>query len=161
MTVETKEASASGSERLTALIAPHCESVGGLLQALRAVQHAYGHVSDEAEAIAANLFNVSRAEVKGVVSFYSDFHKTPVADVPVRVCAAEACQALGGRALRRDVDAALSNTAQGRHAGHAEEIFCLGLCSVAPAAMVGDCLIGRATAEKVVAAATAASEGAS
>lgn len=118
---------------------------GGLLSALRAIQDQLGHVPEDAYAITAEAFNLSKAEVKGVISFYADFYDAPLEGVEVRLCAAEACQAAGGRRLKEEV----SQTSTDIGAVSFVPVYCLGLCSVAPAAMVGGKLIGRASCDKV------------
>ena len=137
---------------LNAIIAPHKAATGGLITALRAVQDHFGFLPDEMEAVAAEAFNLTRAEVRGVISFYSDFSRSPKGETVVRLCAAEACQAAGGRALATAVEkscaAELGETsASGRVT--LEPVYCLGLCSAAPAAMVNERLIGLASDEKI------------
>ncbi len=128
------------------LIRPHLGQTGGLLSAIRAIQIAHKHIPDAADAALVEAFNLSKAEVKGVISFYADFHGTPLAQNVVRICAAEACQAVGGRQLVADMTSALraqSDTVS------LDPVYCLGLCSVAPAAMVNDELVGRATPARI------------
>ncbi|MEQ8936670.1 MAG: NAD(P)H-dependent oxidoreductase subunit E [Amphiplicatus sp.] len=140
---------------ITAMLTPHVGRTGGLITALRAVQDALGHLPPETDAVAASVFNLSRAEVKGVISFYADFHREPKGRTVVRLCAAEACQAQGGRALRAEVERKFALKTGATSASKdltLEAVYCLGLCSVGPAAMVGGRLVGRATAERVVAA---------
>ena len=71
---------------------------GALLPALHALQAEFGWVSDEAVALAAEVLNLSRAEVHGAVTFYHDFHRAPPPRHVLKLCRAEACQARGGRA---------------------------------------------------------------
>jgi formate dehydrogenase subunit gamma len=142
---------------LEAIIAPFvgrpvAQKKGGLISALRAVQDAHGFLPDETDAAAAKAFNLSRAEVKGVISFYHDFHRQPKGEVVVRVCAAEACQAAGGRQFITDLEKKLAlklgETAAAKDVT-LEPVYCLGLCSTGPAAMVGGKLVGMADAEKI------------
>jgi formate dehydrogenase subunit gamma len=110
---------------------------GPLLPILHEVQAAFGYVSEAAiKEIAASL-NLTRAEVHGVVSFYHDFKAAP-SPLKVKLCRAEACQARGAGALGLDEP-------------QIEPIYCLGLCSVGPAAMVGDRVYARLDAPKLAA----------
>lgn len=121
--------------------------VGGLLKGLLAVQAERGFLPPSIEAAAADVFNVSRAEVKGVISFYADLRMEPAKKVTLRVCEAEACQAVGGRELKARVCQSLGIGATGSAAGddiEVEPVYCLGLCSVGPAVQVNDNLLGRA-----------------
>lgn len=119
---------------------------GGLLTALRAIQSKFGYLPPETEAAAADAFNLSQAEVIGVISFYSDFHRSKPEGTIVRVCAAEACQAAGSKGLQ----AALEIERHRLGPIHSEPVYCLGLCSVGPAALVGDELIGKADSKRLV-----------
>jgi formate dehydrogenase subunit gamma len=103
---------------------------GPLLPILHDVQRAFGCISDAAIVEVARALNLSRAEVSGVVGFYHDFRRAPAVRPAIRLCRAEACQARGVEA----VAAALGE--DGRVA--IETVYCLGLCSVGPAAMLGD-----------------------
>ena len=47
----------------------------------------------------ADALNLSRAEVHGVVTFYHDFRREPAGRHVLKMCRAEACQAMGGEAL--------------------------------------------------------------
>lgn len=85
--------------------------------------------------IIAKYLNLSRAEVWGVVSFYSDF-KNKKHNHHIQICNGEACQAQG---VENKANAYL--TQKGLEWGEnsngilVEKIFCLGLCSRGPAAM--------------------------
>jgi formate dehydrogenase subunit gamma len=121
---------------------------GLLLPALHAVQSAFGYVPDDAVAVLADRFNLSRADVHGVVTFYRDFTTAPSGRPRVRVCRAEACQAVGANALLAAVREQLGSEAVG-------EVFCLGNCALGPSVSVDGQVLGLATVARVVAAAVA------
>jgi formate dehydrogenase subunit gamma len=136
--------------RLREIIAEHLALEGPLLPILHAVQHEWGHVPEPAIPVIAEALNLGRADVHGVVSFYHDFRGTPAGKTVVKVCAAEACQAVGARDLATAALKAFGlqtygTTLDGKVT--VEPIYCLGLCACGPAATVGDRLLGRATAE--------------
>lgn len=107
------------------------EQEGALLPILHEVQRAFGHVSEAAIVQIAAALNLSRAEVSGVVSFYHDFRREPAQRPTIKLCGAEACQARGGEALAAEASA----MANGRVT--IETVYCLGLCAIGPAALVG------------------------
>ena len=109
-----------------------------MLPALQRVQEAFGYVPDDAIDIVAEALNVSRAEVYGVLTYYHDLRRTPPRAITVRLCAAEACQAVGGRTLEEQARAAL--TQEDVDVAH---VYCLGNCALGPAALVNDRLLGR------------------
>ena len=59
--------------------------VGGTISALRAVVAERGFIDDETQNIVADVFNISRAEVRGIVSFYADLRTSPPARSIIRV----------------------------------------------------------------------------
>ena len=89
---------------LRKVITPHLYEEGGLIRALRTVQDRFGCIPIETDGVAAALFNLSHAEVKGVVSFYSDFSRKPKGRTVLRICVAEACQSVKGRELTRAIE---------------------------------------------------------
>jgi formate dehydrogenase subunit gamma len=113
---------------------------GGLLPALHALQAAFGHVPRAAIAPLAKGFNITEAEVYGVASFYHDFRlDRPPGRRVLKLCRAEACQAVGADALAAHVKAKLKvdwggTTADGEWT--LEPVFCLGLCACGPSAMI-------------------------
>ena len=137
-----------------ALIAPIvARESGPVLLCLQAVQAHVGYVPADAVAMVADACNVTRADVHGVFTFYADLRDTPPPAVPVRLCAAEACQAVGGRQLKAEWGAACSEDATlAALTGVDEPIFCLGNCALGPAALVDGELMGCADVPRLKAA---------
>ncbi len=134
------------AERAVRIIDGHAAKRGGLMPALHALQEAFGCVPEAAVPLLAAAFNLSRADVHGVVSFYHDFRRHPPGRHVLRLCRAEACQAMGSErvaaALRERLGVAWGAT--GADGGVTlEPAFCLGLCAVAPAALLDGQPIGR------------------
>jgi formate dehydrogenase subunit gamma len=125
------------------IIAGHDGREGPLLPILHDAQKAFGHVSEDAMREIAGILNLTRAEVYGVVSFYHDFRKEAEARPVIKLCRAEACKARGVEAL--------VPIAEGQARVKIENVYCLGLCSVGPAAMVGDTVHARLDAERLTA----------
>jgi formate dehydrogenase subunit gamma len=132
--------------RVRAIAAEHHAHRGALLPILHAVQEELGCVPAEAIPVLADELNLSRADVYGVATFYHDFRSEPAGRTTVRVCRAEACQALGARQLvdhlRDRYGVALGETTRDG-ALTAEQVFCLGNCALGPAAQVNGRLYGR------------------
>jgi formate dehydrogenase subunit gamma len=130
------------------LLATSPISQDALLPLLHEVQRRCGHVSRDAVRLIAASFNVSRAEVHGVVTFYHDFHEEPVADTVLQLCMAEACQAVGCRELARHLH---ENRGIGFHDRtddgrlQLEPAYCFGNCAAGPAVRLGDRIHGRVT----------------
>lgn len=115
-----------------------------LLPILHALQHTFGHVPAEAVPLLAERLNISKADVRGVISFYHDFHEAMPARHVLKLCRAEACQAGGVERVAAHLAAA-----HGLHADASvgrvtlKNVYCLGNCALGPAALVdGELLAG-------------------
>ncbi|MFE2530548.1 NAD(P)H-dependent oxidoreductase subunit E [Streptomyces sp. NPDC059371] len=125
--------------------AVHRDQRGALLPVLHSVQAELGCVPPEAIPVLADEFNLSRADVHGVVTFYHDFRGEPAGRTTVRVCRAEACQALGAERLVvyvREAGLELGETSADG-AVTVEQVFCLGNCALGPSVEVNGRLYGR------------------
>lgn len=125
---------------------------GALLPVLHDVQAAFGHVPQEVLPQIAAALGMSNAEVHGVLTFYHDFRSSPAGRHVVRLCRAEACQAMGADALADHARAATGLDWHGTTPDGAltlEPVFCLGLCACAPAAMVDGRVVGRLDAARL------------
>jgi formate dehydrogenase subunit gamma len=141
------------------IIAPLLALQGPLLPILHAIQSEFGHIPEPAIFLIASRLNLSRAEVHGVVSFYHDFRAAPAGRHVLKVCQAEACQAMGAE---RNVSTLLARlglttggtTPDGRLT--VEPVYCLGLCATAPAALLDGEPHGRLNLAELEALARAA-----
>ena len=134
------------TSRIDAIIQAHCTQAGALLPVLHAIQNALGYIPAEATPLIAKGLNLSRAEVHGVISFYSHFRTTPPGKHILQICRAESCQAMGSRELEAHAKAALGidyhqTTADG--AISLEPVYCLGNCACSPSIRIGDEVQGR------------------
>jgi len=68
---------------------------GATLPMLHALQDEFGYIDPQAVPLIAEALNLSRAEIHGAISFYHDFKTTPQPTRVIKLCRAEACQALG------------------------------------------------------------------
>lgn len=140
------------TERAAQVIAEHKHLDGATMPILHAMQETFGFVPDPVVPMIAETLNLSRAEVYGVLTFYHDFRREPPGRTVVKLCAAEACQAMGSSALTAYAEEKLGvamgeTSADGRVT--LEPIYCLGLCACAPSALVDGQLVGRLDRETV------------
>ncbi len=134
------------SARAAELIAESGKTEGATLVILHALQKAFGYVPEPAIPMIADALNLSRAEVHGVFTFYHDFRAAPAGLHVLKMCRAEACQAAGSDALTAQCEQKLgiSIGETTRDGGVTfEPIYCLGLCAVAPSAMLDGRVVGR------------------
>ena len=135
---------------LNTILSNHRNRPGALLPILHEIQDTFGHVPADAVPLIARELNLSRAEVHGVITYYHHFRQHPAGQHVIRICRAEACQAVGSEAL---LEHAQSRLGCGLHETTAdgcitlEPVFCLGQCAIGPAVMIDENeLRGRVTA---------------
>lgn len=129
------------------------EMDGALLPILHEFVHYFGHISDEAIVIIADVLNLTRADVQGVVSFYHDFRREPSGRYIVKLCRAEACQAMGSEELASSLERALGikfGETTPDHRVTLEAVYCLGNCALSPAVLINNELQGRASETKIM-----------
>lgn len=131
-------------------LAAHGALPGALLPVLHAIHDALGFVPPGAVPRIAQALTLSQAEVHGVISFYHDFRSAPPGRHVLKLCRAEACQAMGATQLAERVTARLgvawgSTSPDG--ALTIESVYCLGNCALAPALQLDGRLRGRITAD--------------
>ena len=122
-----------------------------LVQILRAFVVRFSYLREDAIRQISSELNLSRAEVWGVTRFYHDFRTEPPGKTIVKICQAEACQAMGSRELTAHAEKSLglkmpSNSIDGSHT--LEPVYCLGNCACSPAVMIDERVYGRVDAER-------------
>jgi formate dehydrogenase subunit gamma len=123
---------------------------GALLPVLHAIQDALGFVPPDAVPRIARALNLSQAEVHGVITFYHDFRSSPPGRHVLKLCRAEACQAMGSEALEAHLKRRLGVDWKETSADGAltiEPVYCLGNCALSPAIMIDGKLRGRITSD--------------
>lgn len=119
---------------------------GATLPILHALQDHFGYIDPAAIPLIAEALNLSRADIHGTVSFYHDFRTQPPGRRVIKLCRAEACQAVGSEDLvdhlAQQHGIALDSTSP---AGDLtiETVYCLGNCALGPSALVDGHLRGR------------------
>lgn len=139
-------------ERTVEIVAAHQELEGPLMPILHALQHAFGHVPEEAIPVVARELNLSRAEVHGVVTFYHDFRRELPGKHVLKLCRAEACQSMGCDRLVARAEERLGVECGGTSADGRvtlEAVYCLGLCATAPSAMIDGRPVGRLDGQRL------------
>ncbi len=115
-----------------------------LVQILQTIVSRFGWVSPDTIRQLAHELNLSRADVHGVVEYYHDFRTERPGKHIVKICQAEACQAMGSREL---TDHAKKTLAMSFHDTEnditLEPVYCLGNCACSPAVMINGKTHGR------------------
>jgi formate dehydrogenase subunit gamma len=139
------------------LVQRHAQPGRSLLAVLHAIQDDVGFVPPAAVAPLAQVMNLSRAEVHGVITYYHHFRTQPAAPVTVQLCRAEACRSMGTEALAQHIEARTGCRFDAAHdQKHStqnatvglESVYCLGQCALSPALMINGTLHAKVTPQK-------------
>ncbi len=122
-----------------------------LLPALQAAQAHYGYLPARVAAEIGNALGVPLAEVFGVIDFNSLLYSQPVGRTVVHVCNDPACSLAGSDSLFKVISQRAEKQAaqQGQSRITVELAPCLGLCELAPAALVNEIQIGHADPSRI------------
>jgi len=146
----TKSAKPTSATNIATIVTAVVDEFGSkpemLVQILQAIVTRHGWIPTDSIRQLAEELNLSRAEVHGVVQYYHDFRTEPPGEHVVRICQAEACQAMGSDKLtahaRRSLTMDIGETANNITL---EPVYCLGNCACAPAVMINGKTYGRVT----------------
>ncbi len=127
---------------------------GFLIQILHRAQNIFGFLSDEVQECVSLRLKLSRAEIYGVISFYSYFTDKPVGRYKINVCTGTACFVKGAPKVLDELKRRLEikegeSTPDGKF--FLGGLRCVGACSLAPVVMVNEKVYGNVTADKVAA----------
>jgi formate dehydrogenase subunit gamma len=115
-----------------------------LVQILQAIVSRFGWVPPETVRQLAEELNLSRADVHGVVEYYHDFRTEEPGKHIVKICQAEACQAMGSRELTEHAKKTLAvDLHETNNDVTLEPVYCLGNCACSPAVMIDGKTYGR------------------
>lgn len=143
--------SAADQASVQAVLAEMKDLPGALLPILHGVQHALGYVPKDAVPIIAQVLNLSRAEVHGVISFYHWFLQEKPGAHLIHICRAEACQANGAVALETHAKQKFGVDFHGTTTDRRytlEPVYCLGNCALGPSVMIDGELHGRVSPKR-------------
>jgi len=115
-----------------------------LVQILQSIVIRFGWIPEDTIRQLANELNLSRADVHGVVEYYHDFRTSEPGKHIVKICQAEACQAMGSRKLTAHAEKTLAMSLHDtRDDITLEAVYCLGNCALSPAVMINGKTLGR------------------
>ena len=130
-----------------AILEAHGSRPERLVQILVDFVKRFGWVPGDAVPLLADALNLSRAEVHGVISYYHDFRTTPPGKHVLKICQAEACQAVGAVKLTRTAERIAGlEMGEDSEALSVQPAYCLGNCALGPAAMFDGKTLGRVDA---------------
>ena len=145
----TKCSGCTGKDpKMEEILNQYKQTKDNLIQILNEVQEYYGYISEKSMAAISEYLSIPRAEIYGVVTFYSRFTLKPKGKYHIAICLGTACfvkgsQKIMDRLLERLKIEPGETTPDGKFS--IEETRCVGACGLAPVFMVNDEVYGKAT----------------
>jgi bidirectional [NiFe] hydrogenase diaphorase subunit len=156
-TLATRPVSAPSDDKrwrvVDATMRRHGYRPSALIEALHAVQQAFGYLDEASLRYVAGSLGVPPSRVFGVATFYHYFSMKPQGEHTCVVCTGTACYIKDSPALLRAVEAELGvapgeTTADGKLSLLTAR--CLGTCGLAPAAVLDGQVVGRLRAVELL-----------
>ncbi len=131
----------------------HGYRLSALIEALHAVQQAFGYLDEPGLRYIAGSLGAPLSRVYGVATFYHHFSMKPPGEHTCVVCTGTACYIKDSPALIRAIEAELGvdpgeTTADGKLSLLTAR--CLGTCGLAPAAVLDGQVVGRLQAVELL-----------
>ena len=129
------------------------EESGSLIPILQRAQDAYGYLSEDVLRAVAEKLSVPLSRVLGVATFYSQFRLRPIGRHVIQQCDGTACHVRGSQRIIESVERALgikaNETTPDLRITY-DVVYCLGCCSIAPAALIDGEFYGHLTPDKML-----------
>lgn len=128
------------------------EKAPNLIGVLLAMQNEFGYLPKSGMKQVAKKLSLSAANVFAVATFYNQFRFIPPGKYPIKVCMGTACHIKQGRLVldhfERKLGIAEGEVSEDREYS-LDRVACVGCCTLAPVALVGEEVIGEMSPTKV------------
>jgi NADH-quinone oxidoreductase subunit E len=139
------------NQELADILARYKDRRGSLIPILQEAQARSGYLSEEALSQIARFLGVSRSEIFGVATFYSQFRFTSPGQHTVKVCLGTSCYVRGGAQIMSALEQRLGIEAEQTTPDlkfNLERVACFGCCALSPIIVADDKVYSRVTPEK-------------
>lgn len=119
------------------------------LVALQEIQTKSGYIPDGEIRPLAKALGIPEGDLRGLITFYSEFRVTPPGSHHIAVCEGDSCAALDSHAISSAVASFLQETPDSAGQFSCGHVYCLGNCAFSPAVSVDGEVYGRVTPEGI------------
>ncbi len=123
-----------------------------LIPILQSVQEKEGYISPVAVNGISKHLRVSKSNIYGIASFYTQFKFNPPGRHSIKICLGTACHVQGGdfllNALQSEIDIIPGETTEDAKFD-LERVACLGCCALAPVIMIDKTIYSRMSVIKL------------
>ncbi len=124
--------------------------VSAAVPLLQAIQGEYGYLPRDAMNLVVENTDITASQLYGVATFYAQFRMKPVGRHLIKVCHGTACHVRGADRLNTALKHSLGLTDNEQDTASngsytIEDVACVGCCSLAPAMVIDDTIVGNLT----------------
>lgn len=126
---------------------------GNLMLVLHKAQEVFGYIPGEIQQMISDTLRIPRAEIYGVITFYSQFTTVPKGEMQVSVCMGTACYVKNAQKTLEKFEEELGIKAGETALDGSASIAatrCIGACGLAPVAAINDKVYGHLKPDGVV-----------
>ena len=138
-------------EQLAQALAPYQGQKGATIPVLQKAQEEIGYLPEDVISEIANFLGLTKNEVYGVATFYSQFRFERQGEHTVKVCQGTACYVRGGRRILGTVMQGLGiqpGETTEDYKFSLERVACFGACALAPVTVIDNTVYAKMTTAK-------------
>ena len=140
-------------KNVTNLLEKHEQSRDSLIPILQDVQKKFGYISEDSINDISSYLNISKNEVYGVATFYTQFRFTPPGDHILKICLGTACHVKGGQRIMNEVSKQLGikpGQTTLDYKFSLERVACFGSCALSPVVVMDEKVYGRMNSQNAI-----------
>ena len=141
-------------EKIDEIIDRNHDRPGALIPVLEEIQAVTGYLPESVQRRVAEKLDIPLSRVYGIVTFYSLFTMTPRGKHQIRVCLGTSCHVRGGSQIERRLEESLGimpGEMTPDRQFSLDVVRCVGACGLAPAVVIDGSVLGKQTADGLVA----------
>ena len=135
------------------LLKNHEQSRDSLIPILQGVQEKLGYISEDSINDISNYLDISKNDVYGVATFYTQFRFSRPGDHIVKICLGTSCHVRGGQRIMNAVSKQLGikpGETTPNYKFSLERVACFGSCALSPVVVVDEKVYGRMNSQNAM-----------
>ncbi len=119
-----------------------------LLNELNEIQETEGYISEKEMLRVSKKYDIPKAELYGIITFYSRLYTEPTPKYIIRICKSVSCGMNGSKRIIKTIEEYIGKNKL-ENEFLVEEVECLGHCGEGPVISINDKIYDKMTDEKV------------
>lgn len=141
-------------ETLNKIIENYKAEEGNVISVLQNIQENFGYIPEEAVTYVSKNLDIPQSSFFGVATFYAQFYFKPRGKNIITACCGTACHVKGSErlisGLRKELQIPEGEDTSEDGLFSAEDVACVGACSIAPVVIINKEVHGKMSADKLM-----------